>query len=196
MSTWLIAGLGNPGAQYASTRHNVGFAVADELARRAGVKFSADRRRAQVATTVISDTGIGVPPGERVVIVKPSTFMNLSGEAVGALMKFHKVTVDRLIVIHDELDLEPSQLRVKQGGGDNGHNGLKSIRAHLNSGDYFRVRVGIGRPPGRMPVSDYVLRPFTSEQSADVEVTCQLAADACEALMTTDLAAVQNRFNS
>ena len=194
--TWLIAGLGNPGAKYASTRHNVGFMVADELARRARASFSAAKPRAEVAKTIISKSGIGVVPGESLLIVKPLTFMNESGQAVGALARFNNISADHIIVIHDELDLDLGRLKMKLGGSDNGHNGLKSVRAHLSTGDFLRVRFGIGRPPGRMSGADYVLGRFSGKEQAELELQIQLAADACEAIINQGLAAAQNRYNS
>ncbi|GAA2181314.1 aminoacyl-tRNA hydrolase [Brooklawnia cerclae] len=197
MSTWLLVGLGNPGPEYEWTRHNVGFMTADELARRARASFSSARgMRAGVAETVISVTGLGIPPGDKLVIAKPRTYMNESGVAVGKLASFHKVAPDHIVVVHDELDLDFGQLRLKQGGGDNGHNGLKSIRAHLHTGDYFRVRIGIGRPPGRQDPVDYVLGTFPGAMREDLAVEIGRAADACEALVTEGLASAQNRFNS
>lgn len=195
--TWLLVGLGNLGSQYANTRHNVGFMVADELARRARASFSSARSmRALTATTVIGNAGIGVVPGAHLILAKPTTFMNESGQAVAALTRFHKINPDHLIVIHDELDLDLGQMRVKVGGGDNGHNGLRSIRSHLGNGDYYRVRFGIGRPPGRMDVIDWVLHPFAARDKDEVDIMIQTLADACESLMTSGLAATQNRFNS
>ncbi len=197
MSTWLLVGLGNPGPEYERTRHNVGFMTADELARRARASFSSPRgMRAAVAETIISTTGLGVPPGDKLIIAKPRTYMNESGQAVGKLAAFHQVPAGRIVVVHDELDIDFGQLRLKTGGGDNGHNGLKSIRAHLHTGDFFRVRFGIGRPPGRQPAADYVLSPFPAAQREDLAVEVGRAADACEALITQGLVAAQNTFNS
>lgn len=198
MSTWLLVGLGNPGPEYARTRHNVGFMTVDELARRARASFSAPRgMRADVAETIISPTaGIGVVPGDKLILVKPRTYMNETGQAVGKLAAFHQVPAERIIAVHDELDLDFGQLRLKIGGGDNGHNGLKSMRAHLHSGDFYRVRFGIGRPPGRQPASDYVLSPFPGVLSEDLAVEVDRAADACEALITKGLTTAQNSFNS
>lgn len=197
MTSWLLVGLGNPGPEYERTRHNVGFMIADELARRARASFSAPRgMRAAVATTVISAAGLGVPPGDKLIIAKPRTFMNESGQAVGKLAAFYQVAPSRLVVAHDELDLELGQLRLKIGGGDNGHNGLKSIRAHLHTGDFYRARVGIGRPPGRQPAADYVLSQIPAALREDYAVMVARAADACEALITRGLVAAQNEFNS
>lgn len=196
MSSWLLVGLGNPGPEYERTRHNIGFMTADELARRARASFSAPRgMRAAVAETIISTTGLGVPPGQKLIIAKPSTFMNESGQAVGKLAAFFQVPPARIIAIHDELDLEFGQLRLKLGGGDNGHNGLKSMRAHLHTGDFHRVRFGIGRPPGRQPASDYVLSAFPASVREDLAVEIGRAADACETLINDGLVAAQNKFN-
>ncbi len=172
MSTWLLVGLGNPGPEYARTRHNVGFMTVDELARRARASFSAPRgMRAAVAETIISQTaGIGVVPGDKLILVKPRTFMNASGQAVGKLAAFFQVPIERIIAVHDELDLDFGQLRLKIGGGDNGHNGLKSMRAHLHSGDFYRVRFGIGRPPGNQAAADYVLSRSPSVMTEDLAV--------------------------
>ncbi len=195
--TWLVAGLGNPGLRYAWTRHNVGFMVADELARRAHGRFGAPRgMHADVLTTRIGPAGVGAPGGQPVLIVKPRTFMNESGRAVGALATYHRVDTDHVIVVHDELDLDPGRMRLKAGGGDNGHNGLKSIRAHLGTGDFIRVRVGIGRPPGHQSGADYVLGRFPKNERDDLAVTVAEAADAVEMVITAGLAVAQNRFNS
>ena len=190
-SLHLVAGLGNPGPAYTPTRHNVGFWALDDLAGRLGARFSIARgQRAEVTT--------GMLPGDhRLVLVKPTTFMNDSGVAVAAVARFHRIPPADVIVVHDELDLDPTRLRLKFGGGDNGHNGLKSIRAHLGTGDFHRVRVGIGRPPGRQPAADYVLsrmRPADLVAIAAHELVD--AAGGVEALVAEGLAAAQNRFNS
>ena len=199
MSVWMVVGLGNPGPTYSFTRHNVGFMVADELARRAGARWSAPRgMRADVAETLVGAAGLGVPSAEadRVVLVKPRTFMNDSGHAVGNLVAFHRVSPDHLVVVHDELDLDLGQLRLKLGGGDNGHNGLKSLRQHLGTGEFHRVRVGIGRPPGRQNPADYVLAQIPAAVRTEVELETARAADAVETLLTSGLEAAQNRFNA
>lgn len=199
MAIWLVAGLGNPGQQYAMTRHNVGFMVADELARRAGANWTPPRgMRAEVAETRLGPAGLGVPDADaaRLILVKPRTFMNESGQAVGKLASFYQVTPKRIIAVHDELDLDLGQLRLKSGGGDNGHNGLKSLRAHLGSGDYFRVRVGIGRPPGRQEPADYVLASVPAALRDDLALAVDRAADAVETLILHGLTAAQNSFNS
>ena len=197
MSTWLLVGLGNPGPEYERTRHNVGFMIVDELARRARASFYAPRgMRAAVAETIISSTGLGVPPGDKLVLVKPRTFMNESGQSVGKLASFFKVSADRVVIVHDEIDLEFGQLRIKFGGGDGGHNGLKSVRAHLHTGDFYRVRFGVGRPTGRHAAADHVLGAFPTAMREDLAVEVQRAADACEMLVTQGLTATQNKFNS
>lgn len=197
MSTWLLVGLGNPGPDYERTRHNVGFMIADELARRTRASFSAPRgMRASVAETVISYAGVGSPPGDKLVLVKPRTFMNESGQAVGKLASFYKVPVDHVIIVHDDIDLEFGQLRIKRGGGDNGHNGLKSVRAHLHTGDFYRVRFGVGRPTGHHAAADHVLATFPSSMREDLAAEVQRAADACETLICEGLTATQNKFNS
>jgi PTH1 family peptidyl-tRNA hydrolase len=184
---WLIAGLGNPGPQYAANRHNLGFLVADELAERAGVRFKRDRSRAQVATGRLA----GVP----VILAKPMTFMNVSGRPVAVLRGFYKVPADRIVVIHDELDIPFDTVRVKLGGGDNGHNGLRSVTAALGSRDYYRIRVGIGRPPGRMDPAAFVLRDFSAAEREALPVLLSRSADAAEVLLERGLAAAQNVFH-
>jgi peptidyl-tRNA hydrolase, PTH1 family len=184
---WLIVGLGNPGPEYARNRHNLGFLVADELADRAGVRFKRDRSRAQLGT--------GMLAGTPVLLAKPMTFMNASGRPVAALRAFYKLPEDRIVVIHDELDIPFGDVRLKFGGGDNGHNGLRSVTAALGTRDYYRVRIGIGRPPGRMDPADFVLRDFaTAERSAVPEILTR-SADAAEALIERGLAAAQNEFH-
>lgn len=198
MTTWLVVGLGNPGPTYAAHRHNVGFMVADELAYRAGARWAAPRgMRADVAEARISASGLGgFGEADKVVVVKPRTYMNDSGVAVRKLATFHSVDPAHVVAIHDELDLDVGRLRLKTGGGDNGHNGLRSIRAHLHTGDFARVRFGIGRPPGQQTVHDFVLSPFSRAERTDVEVEVARAADAVELLLREGLVAAQNRYNS
>lgn len=199
MAIWLVVGLGNPGPTYATTRHNVGHFVVDELARRARGAFAASRGlRAEVCETRLSASGIGViaPDADRVVLLKSRTYMNESGIAVAKAAAFYKVPPAAIVAIHDELDLDLGQLRLKFGGGDNGHNGLKSLRAHLGTGEYYRVRFGIGRPPGRQDPADYVLRPIPAALREEYALQTQRAADAVEALLTAGLVEAQNRFNS
>lgn len=199
MSAWLVVGLGNPGPTYASTRHNVGFMVADELAARARVPFTSPRgMRGEVAETRVAASGFGVlgADAQRVVLLKPRTFMNESGAAVSKACTFFKIAPDHVVAIHDELDLDFGQLRLKFGGGDNGHNGLRSMRAHLGGGEFYRARFGIGRPPGRQDAADYVLRPIPASLREDYAVETSRVADAVEALLLEGLVAAQNRFNS
>ena len=184
---WLIAGLGNPGPSYAGNRHNAGYLTADVLAARAGARFRAGKFRAMVAE--------GHLAGFSVIIIKPLTFMNESGIAVGGVSNYHRIGADRIVVIHDELDLPFDTIRLKRGGGDNGHNGLRSITAHLGTRDYYRVRIGVGRPPGRMDPAAYVLRDFAAPEREELPLVLDRAADAVEALLADGLAAAQNAFH-
>ncbi|GAB3817074.1 aminoacyl-tRNA hydrolase [Tessaracoccus terricola] len=194
-NAFLVVGLGNPGPTYAFTRHNVGFWAVDDLADRHGSSFSLNtKQRAEVAqVTLPAAPGVDAV---KLVLAKPTTFMNNSGQAVGAICQFYKIPAANVIAIHDELDLDPGRLRVKFGGGDNGHNGLKSMRAHLGTGDFHRIRVGIGRPPGRQPAADYVLNKLSPKASDEMRVDAAVAGDAVEFLVRNDLASTQNRYNS
>ena len=185
---WLVVGLGNPGPAYSGNRHNVGFRVVDVLAARMGGRFKAHKTRAEIVE--------GRLQGQRVVLAKPRSYMNDSGGPVAALMDFFKVPVESLVVIHDELDLPYGGLRLKLGGGDNGHNGLKSVRRSLGSGEFNRVRFGIGRPPGRMNTSAFVLRDFGAAERNDLDVLVDRAADAVESLVTEGLESAKGTFNS
>ncbi|GJF32842.1 peptidyl-tRNA hydrolase [Kitasatospora sp. NE20-6] len=184
---WLIVGLGNPGDGYARNRHNIGFMVADLLAERIGARFKAHKSRAQVAE--------GRLGGRRVVLAKPMTFMNLSGGPTTGLRDFYKVPNAAVVAVHDELDLDYAALRLKCGGGDNGHNGLKSLTRSLGP-DYHRVRCGIGRPPGRMEVADFVLKDFSAAERKDLDWFVDRSADAVEALVTEGLERAQSTYNS
>ena len=198
MVVWLVVGLGNPGPTYAFHRHNVGFMVADELARRANAGFTAPRgMRADVCETRITSLGMGAvgADAQRVVLLKPRTYMNDSGAAVAKACRYYGAEPPDVIAVHDELDLDFGRLRLKSGGGDNGHNGLKSIRSSLGTGDFLRVRMGIGRPPGRQAPSDFVLTNFPASVRNDLAVEVDRAADAVEALMLGGLEAAQNSFN-
>ncbi|WP_049579524.1 aminoacyl-tRNA hydrolase [Streptomyces sp. SBT349] len=188
---WLIVGLGNPGPQYAGNRHNVGFMVADLLADRMGGTFKAHKARAMVLEGRFGAPGAG---GPRVVLAKPLSFMNLSGGPVTALSTFYRIPVERLVVVHDELDIGYGVLRLKRGGGDNGHNGLKSLTGSLGR-DYHRVRFGVGRPPGRMDVADYVLKDFGTAERKELDYFVDRAADATEALVTQGLERAQSEYN-
>ncbi|MEU3074348.1 aminoacyl-tRNA hydrolase [Streptomyces laurentii] len=190
---WLIVGLGNPGPEYAGNRHNVGFMVADLLAGRIGGSF----KRAQKAQAQVLEGRIGPmgPGSRRVVLVKPMSFMNLSGGPVTALRDFYKVPTTRVVAIHDELDIDYGVLRLKIGGGDNGHNGLKSMTKSMGP-DYHRLRFGIGRPPGRMQVADFVLKDFSSTERKELDYFVDRGADAVECLVTEGLERAQSAYNS
>jgi PTH1 family peptidyl-tRNA hydrolase len=184
---FLVVGLGNPGPTYAGNRHNVGFMVADLLAERVGGRFKAHKGRA--------DTVEGRLAGQRVILAKPKSFMNLSGGPAASLRDFFKIPVERIIVVHDELDIPWATLRLKKGGGDNGHNGLKSMTQSLGSKDYVRVRFGIGRPPGRQDPADFVLKDFSAAERKELPFHVDRAADAVEALLTGTLESAQNTFH-
>ena len=184
---WLIVGLGNPGPGYAGNRHNAGFMVADALAARDGARFKAHKSR--------SDVVEGRFAGVRGVLAKPRSYMNESGGPVAALRSFFGVPLDQLVVVHDELDIEFGAIRVKLGGGDGGHNGLRSITKSLGSNEYLRVRVGIGRPPGRMDPADFVLRDFSATERNDLPGAIDSAADAVESLIRGGLAQTQADFH-
>jgi PTH1 family peptidyl-tRNA hydrolase len=185
---WLVVGLGNPGPSYAGNRHNAGFMAVDALAGRMGGTFKRHRGRADVIEGRLGD--------DRVVLAKPRSYMNESGGPVAALRDFFKVPLDRLIVVHDELDIPYGAIRLKQGGGDNGHNGLRSITKSLGSREYLRVRFGIGRPPGRMDAAAFVLRDFSSAERKELELNVERAADAAEEVIRAGLAAAQNSFHA
>jgi PTH1 family peptidyl-tRNA hydrolase len=189
-NTWLVVGLGNPGAQYAGNRHNVGQMVADELAARIGATFKSHKTPSRVAEGFL---GPGRP---KLVIAKPNGYMNTSGGPVSALLKFYSLGVDRLIVLHDELDIPFDTVRLKRGGGHGGHNGLRDIQKATGSPDFTRVRVGIGRPPGRMDAADFVLRDFAGPERDALPNLRSDAADAVEAVVEHGLVAAQQRFHS
>jgi peptidyl-tRNA hydrolase, PTH1 family len=185
---WIIAGLGNPGPEYAGNRHNAGYLVVDLLAERIGSRFKAHRTRTEVADGRLA----GLP----VTLAKPRTFMNTSGGPVAALASFYKVPPDRLVVVHDELDIPFGAIRLKLGGGDNGHNGLRSITRSLGTNEYYRVRFGIGRPPGRMDAATFVLRDFSTTERKELPLLIDRCADAVETLLSKGMAAAQNTFHA
>jgi PTH1 family peptidyl-tRNA hydrolase len=185
----LIVGLGNPGPTYAGNRHNVGHMVADVLADRMRERFRSHKAGAEVAEGRLT---LG---GPRLIVAKLHCYMNVSGGPTAALLRFFGLDADALIVVHDELDIPFGTLRVKRGGGEGGHNGLKSITAALGTKDYLRVRVGIGRPPGRMDPADYVLRDFPSAERAELGVCLEEAADAALMLIDDGLTATQNKLH-
>jgi peptidyl-tRNA hydrolase, PTH1 family len=189
--SWLIVGLGNPGPDYAGNRHNAGFMVLDLLAQRMGAKFKAHKGRADVVEGQLD--GPGSP---RVRLVKPKAFMNVSGGPVASLRDFFKVPVERIVVVHDELDIPYGTLRLKAGGGDNGHNGLKSLRQSLGSGEFLRVRFGIGRPPGRMDAAAFVLKDFSAAERKELDFFVDRGADAVASLITDGLERAQNAYNA
>ena len=184
----LVVGLGNPGPQYAGNRHNIGSLVADELADRMGAKFKAHRTG--------NDIIEGRLAGQRIVLARPRSYMNTSGGPVVGAARFYKVPLDAVVVVHDELDLPYGTIRLKLGGGENGHNGLRSITKSFGSKDYHRVRFGIGRPPGRMDPADFVLRDFSVTERKDLAFAIDRCADAVQALVGGGLLAAQNEFHA
>ena len=189
--TWLIVGLGNPGPKYAATRHNVGYLVADEIGDRVGAKW----RKHKSGRADVIEARLGGIPGVRVVLMRARSYMNESGGPVSAVAKFYDVAPERIVAIHDELDLAFGRLRVKYAGGDNGHNGLRSMRQSLGTGDFYRVRFGIGRPPGRQPTADFVLRAFAATERTDLPYEVGRAADATESVILRGLANTQSEYN-
>ncbi|MFG2658892.1 aminoacyl-tRNA hydrolase [Streptomyces sp. NPDC048425] len=192
---WLIVGLGNPGPEYAMNRHNVGFMVADLLAERIGGKFKRAGKAQAQAQVLEGRIGAPGPQNRRVILAKPMSFMNVSGGPVTGLRDFYKVPVGNIVAIHDELDIDYGTMRLKLGGGDNGHNGLKSITKSMGA-DYHRVRFGIGRPPGRMQVADFVLKDFSSTERKELDYLVDRAADSVECLVTEGLERAQSAYNS
>ncbi|MCR6649851.1 MAG: aminoacyl-tRNA hydrolase [Cellulomonas sp.] len=199
---WLVVGLGNPGPQYAGNRHNVGQMVLDELARRTGVPFGARAggllsRRPQGA---VAEARLGVlpggAPGPRVVLAKPTTYMNVSGGPVAALAKYYGVEPERVVMVHDELDIPFADVRLKRGGGEGGHNGLRDTTKALGTKDYVRVRVGVGRPPGRQDPADFVLKDFSKTEAKELPWLLDHAADAVEAVVLEGLEAAQQRYHT
>ena len=191
-NTWLVVGLGNPGDKYSATRHNIGFVVADELAIRCGGKFTSSKYRA-----LVSEVRLGMgSQAPKLVIVKPQTYMNDSGDAVSPLAKYFNTPAEQIIAIHDELDIPFNTIRVKIGGGDNGHNGLKSLTSSFSTADYFRIRMGIGRPIGDQDPADFVLKPFSKEERKDLGEFTTRGADAITALVLTGMDKAQTAFNS
>ena len=198
---WLLVGLGNPGAEYAGNRHNVGAMVLDELARRLGVTLGRaggvlGHRPQATAAEARLGTLPGGAPGPRVVLARPTTYMNVSGGPVGALARYYDVPADRVVVVHDDLDIPFADVRLKIGGGEGGHNGLRDISRALATKDYVRVRVGIGRPPGRTDAADFVLHDFTATERKDLGWLVDRAADAAEAVVLEGLGPAQLRFHT
>jgi PTH1 family peptidyl-tRNA hydrolase len=185
----LVVGLGNPGENYARTRHNLGFMVADLLAARLGAKFKAHKRSGAEVVT-------GRLAGHPIVLAKPRCYMNESGRQVGPLAKFYSVQPADIIVLHDELDIDFGRIRLKIGGGEGGHNGLRSVASALGTKDFLRVRIGIGRPPGRRDPATFVLENFTAAERPEVPTICEQAADATELLIELGLEPAQNRVHA
>jgi peptidyl-tRNA hydrolase, PTH1 family len=189
--SWLIVGLGNPGPEYSGNRHNAGFFVVDLLAQRMGAKFKAHKGRADVVEGRLAQSS-----GPRIILAKPKSYMNESGGPVAAMRDFYKVPVDHIVAVHDELDIPYGSLRLKLGGGDNGHNGLKSMRRSLGSGEFYRVRFGIGRPPGRMDPAAFVLRDFSAAERKELDFLVDRAADSVGSLLTDGLDKAQNAYHA
>ena len=192
---WLVVGLGNPGPKYAGNRHNVGQMVLDLLAERTGARFSKHAR----AQAVVAEARLGVlpggAPGPRVILAKPTTYMNTSGGPVSALAKYYDVEPDHVVMVHDEVDIPFDTIKLKVGGGEGGHNGLRDTTKALGTKEYHRVRVGVGRPPGRMDTADYVLRDFSGTEKKDLPILVDDAADAVELLLTEGLLAAQGKYH-
>lgn len=182
-----FVGLGNPGKKYDGTRHNIGFAVIDRLAEKLSIKLN--------KTKFNADYGMEIVENEKVVLLKPQTYMNLSGEAVRPFLDYYKIDLDDMLVIYDDLDLPLGKLRLRQKGSAGGHNGMKSIIYHVGSGEFKRIRFGIGRPANEMPIVDYVLSRFHSEEQTTVDEAIENAALACEKWITTSFLEVMNEFN-
>jgi PTH1 family peptidyl-tRNA hydrolase len=190
--TWLVVGLGNPGDQYAATRHNIGQMVIDELARRHSVKFSSHKSRTDIAAFKL---GVGID-AHSVIIGKSKSYMNETGGPVKALANFYSVEPTKIIALHDELDIPFAAIRTKLAGGDNGHNGLKSMTSSFGTPDYYRIRLGIGRPMGQQDPADFVLKAFSKVEQKDLAEFIDRGADVVESLITKGLEATQSAFNS
>lgn len=188
--TWLIVGLGNPGPNYAKTRHNIGQMVLDELAKEVGGSF----KKHSKASAVVVEGRLGFG-GPKAVLMKSLGYMNTSGGPVSAIAKFYGIDPDHIIVVHDELDIPFDTIKLKIGGGEGGHNGLRDITKALGTKDYYRVRTGIGRPPGRMDTADFVLKPFSSTEAKDLPFLISNAADATMMLVKEGLLATQQRYH-
>ncbi|MBO0853464.1 MAG: aminoacyl-tRNA hydrolase [Nocardia sp.] len=184
----LVVGLGNPGPEYERTRHNAGFLVVDVLAERIGGRFSVHKKSGADLVEARLD-------GRKVLLAKPRTYMNVSGRPVAALARFFSIPATEVVVIHDELDLPFGVVRLKRGGGEGGHNGLRSISNALSTKDYARVRFGVGRPPGRQDPADFVLKPFAAPERKEVPVVAEQAADAVELLLRVGMEAAQNQMH-
>lgn len=189
----LVVGLGNPGPKYAATRHNIGQMVLDHIAGAVGARFAAARR----AQAVVVEGRLGLPgSGERVILAKTTSFMNVSGGPVAALASYYDIPPERIVVVHDEVDIPFDTIRMKSGGGEGGHNGLRDITKALGTKDYLRIRVGVGRPVGGRDTADHVLAPFSATERKTLELLITDAADAVESVVLDGLTASQQRFHS
>ncbi len=188
--TFLIVGLGNPGPDYSANRHNVGQMALAVLAARLNAPFKSHKSNAQVAEARL---GFG---GPKIILAKSNGYMNTSGGPVSTLLKFYDIPISNLIVLHDELDIDAATIRIKQGGGHAGHNGLRDIISACGSNEFARVRIGIGRPPGQMQTADFVLKDFSSTEKKELPLTLELAADAAEQIVEHGVLAAQQRFNT
>jgi len=190
--TWLVVGLGNPGDQYAVTRHNVGQMVIDQLVKRHSVKLASHKSRTHIAAYKL---GVGID-AHQIILAKSQSYMNETGGPIKALANFYSVEPENIIVLHDELDIGFAAIRTKLGGGDNGHNGLKSMTSAFNTPDYYRVRLGIGRPMGQQDPADFVLKQFSKEEKKDLDEFIERGADVVEFLIEKGLELTQGKFNS
>lgn len=190
--TWLVVGLGNPGDQYAATRHNVGQMVIDRLVKRHSIKLASHKSRTHIAAYKL---GVGID-AHQIILAKSQSYMNETGGPIKALANFYSIEPAKIIVLHDELDIGYSVIRTKLGGGDNGHNGLKSMTSAFNTPDYYRVRLGIGRPMGQQDPADFVLKQFSKEEKKDLEEFIERGADVVEFLIEKGLELTQGKFNS
>jgi len=190
--TWLVVGLGNPGDQYAATRHNVGQMVIDQLVKRHSVKLASHKSRTHIAAYKL---GVGID-AHQIILAKSQSYMNETGGPIKALANFYSVKPEKIIVLHDELDIGFAAIRTKLGGGDNGHNGLKSMTSAFNTPDYYRVRLGIGRPMGQQDPADFVLKQFSKEEKKDLDEFIERGADVVEFLIDKGLELTQGKFNS
>jgi PTH1 family peptidyl-tRNA hydrolase len=190
--TWLVAGLGNPGDQYAATRHNVGQMVIDQLVKRHSIKLASHKSRTHIAAYKL---GVGID-AHQIILAKSHSYMNETGGPIKALANFYSVEPENIIALHDELDIGFAAIRTKLGGGDNGHNGLKSMTSAFDTPDYYRVRLGIGRPMGQQDPADFVLKQFSKEEKKDLDEFIERGADVVEFLIEQGLELTQGKFNS
>jgi PTH1 family peptidyl-tRNA hydrolase len=190
--TWLVAGLGNPGDQYAATRHNVGQMVIDQLVKRHSIKLASHKSRTHIAAYKL---GVGID-AHQIILAKSHSYMNETGGPIKALANFYSIEPENIIALHDELDIGFAAIRTKLGGGDNGHNGLKSMTSAFDTPDYYRVRLGIGRPMGQQDPADFVLKQFSKEEKKDLDEFIERGADVVEFLIEQGLELTQGKFNS